>query len=279
VRFKTGLAPDLDVAQAESVLALTEALLPSLKILLVQANNRLAVLLGQQPGTLEQVLGADAPIPAPGTAAAIGVPANLLRQRPDIRRTERQLAAQTARIGVAIADWYPSFSINGVIGISAAGATGLGNLFSLGSGFWSVGPSIYWNPFQGGRIRSNVQIQEALQKQFHLRYEKAVLSALAEVEDALAAFRYQAQRVKALESAVAASERTLKMALKLYKDGLTIFQNVLDAQRSLANQQNQLASAQGSTSAALVLLYKALGGGWAGEQPHEAQKAKAAGGQ
>lgn len=266
-RFRHGLATDLDVAQAEMLLASSEADLPLLDIELVRAKNALAQLLGQRPGDLEQELRQEAPIPVPPVKVAVGLPASLLRQRPDIRRTERQLAAQTARIGVATADLYPSFSIAGTIGLASLDAA---QLFTLSSGLFSVGPSVTWNVFQGGRIRSNIKVQEALREQAQVAYEKAVLNALVEVENALAAFRQQDDRVRALERALASARRALKMALQLYKDGLTDFQTVLDAQRSVLSYETQLASGRGEAATNLVLLYKALGGGWPG--PGQAKK-------
>lgn len=258
-RFKHGLATDLDVAQAVQVLASSEAELPPLRTALAQAVNNLALLLGKQPGAFRKELSKPAPIPLPPSKVAVGVPADILRQRPDVRRAERKLAAQTARIGVATADLYPSFSLTGSFGLSA---TEPGYLGRSGSYFFSVGPSFQWNIFDGGRIRSQIKVEDARTEQALLNYEQTVLSALNEVENAMVAFRQQRARLRALERTVQASRRTVSLALRLYKEGLKDFQSVLDAQRSLFSYDNQLAQAKGEVANNLVRLYKALGGGW-----------------
>ncbi len=263
VRFKNGLATGLDMAQAETVLASSEAEVPPLKTDLGQAYNNLGVLLGLHPGSVKQELEAPKPIPIPPPTVAVGVPADLLRQRPDIRRSERQLAAQTARIGVATADLYPTFSLIGTVGFAASDAS---NLFQGSSSFFSFGPTFYWNLFDGGRIRSRIKVQDAITEQLLFSYEQTVLTAMKEAEDAFIAYVEQIARVAALARTVKASARSLRLAVSLYKEGLADFQRVLDAQRSLFEFDNQLAQAQGQTAANLVSLYKALGGGWQPDQ-------------
>ena len=258
-RFKHGLATDLDVAQAVQVLASSEAELPPLRTALTQAINKLALLLGKQPGALYQELSRPKAIPLPPPKVAVGVPADILRQRPDVRRAERQLAAQTARIGVATADLYPSFSLTGSLGLSA---TDPGYWGRSGSHFFSIGPSFQWNIFDGGRIRSQIKVEDARTEQALLTYEQTVLKALHEVENAMVAYRQQRARLRALERTVNASRRTVRLALRLYKEGLKDFQSVLDAQRSLFTYDNQLAQAKGEVANNLVRIYKALGGGW-----------------
>lgn len=262
-RFRNGLATGLDVAQAETVLASSQAEVPPLRTQLGQSINTIALLLGLQPGTLQKELTPVQPIPVPPARVAVGVPADLMRQRPDIRRAERQLAAQTARIGVATADLYPTFSLLGTLGVAATDA---GDLFNSNSGFFSFGPSFRWNLFDGGRIRSRIKVQDARTEQALYNYEQTVLRALSEVENAFIAYLEQIVRKEALQRTVVASRRSLELAVKLYKEGLADFQRVLDAQRNLFSFDNQLAQARGQIAADLVQMYKALGGGW---QPQE----------
>ncbi len=258
-RFTHGLATDLDIAQAERLLARAEAEVPPLNIALSQAINNLSVLLGQQPGSLHQMLVAPRPIPLPPERATVGVPADLLRQRPDIRRAERELAAQTAMIGVATADLYPSFTLNGSLGFESINTS---DLFDAGSKVFSLGPSLRWNIFSRDRIRNQIKVQDALTRQRLLAYEYAILNGLREVENNLKAYIEDRVRLTALERSVDAARRSVKLASDLYKKGLSDFQPVLDAQRDQFNYENQLASARGNASANFVRLYAALGGGW-----------------
>jgi len=258
-RFKNGLATGLDVAQAEQVLAASQAEVPPLRVGLTRSVNTLAVLLGQAPGSLTEQLEEPAPIPVPPSRVAVGVPADLLRQRPDIRHAERQLAAQTARIGVATADLYPSLSLSGTFAFEAIDA---GDLLQGSSRAFGFGPTLRWLLFDGSRVRARIAAQDARTEQALLSYEQSVLDALNEVENALSQYLNQRNRLTALERSVQAAQRSLKLATRLYRDGLVDFQNVLDAQRSLFDNENQLAAARGNTSIYLVQLYKALGGGW-----------------
>ena len=258
-RFKWGLATDLDVSQAQTVLGSSQAELPPLKSSLSQSLNTLALLLGLPPNSLNPELIRPQPIPTPPAKVAVGVPADLLRQRPDIRRSERQLAAATARIGVATADLYPRFSLIGSLGTAAT--TG-GDLFAGGSTFFSIGPSMSWNLFAGGSIRAQIKVQDAQAEQALLTYETTVLSALKEVEDAMVAFQQEKLRQQYLRTTVTASRRALKLAIRLYKEGLQDFQRVLDAQRNLFDFDNALAASRGQAAIDLVNIYQALGGGW-----------------
>ena len=258
-RFRYGLATDLDVAQAEDVLANSEAQVPPLRSLLVQAMNNIALLLGKAPGAAREMLTKPEPLPSLLVEVAVGVPTDLLRQRPDIRRAERELAAQTARIGVATADLYPKLSLLGTVGFEASN---IGDLFNSSSHFYSLGPNIRWNVFAGGSIRSQIQVEDAKAQQALLQYEQTVLDALREAENAMTAYVQEQVRVRALERSAAASRRTLSLALQLYKDGLRDFQNVLDAERNVFEVDNRLAEARGNVAINLVQLYKALGGGW-----------------
>ena len=258
-RFRNGLATDLDVSQAETVLASTEAEVPPLKISQEQALNTIDLLLGNQPGRSRDLLEPVKPLPQPPTQVAVGMPANIMRQRPDIRKAERQLASATAQIGVAKADLYPSFSIFGSIGYSAAAG---GNLFKSGSDFYSWGPQFQWKIFEGGRIKAQIEVAGYQAEQALLTYQQTVLSALGEVQNTIVSYVQQRNRVAALDRTVRSSRRTLELAIRLYKDGLQDFQPVLDAQRTLFQYEDQLAQARGNAASNLVLLYKALGGGW-----------------
>jgi outer membrane protein, multidrug efflux system len=258
-RFKFGLATDLDVAQAQQVLATSESELPSLRKGITEAINTLAVLLGRPPGALTETLSAPAPIPMLPDQVAVGVPADLLRRRPDVRRVERELAAQTARIGVATADLYPQFTLSGSFGWAALAS---GDVFLKGSREWDLFPGVRWNVFDAGRIRNQIKVEDARTEQALLGYEQTILVALKEVENALNAYAEERLRVQSLEDAVTAAQRALYLATALYKEGLVDFQNVLDAQRSLFVLENLLAEGRGATAADLVDLYRALGGGW-----------------
>ena len=258
-RFNSGLVSALDVAQAESNLANTRSLIPTLESSLIIAFNRLAVLLAMSPGALDEELSGEVPIPTEPEAVTTALPAELLRQRPDIRVAERRLAAQTARIGVATAELYPKFSLTGFLGLQSTSA---GDLFSTDSINWSIGLPIRWNLFAGGAIRSQIAAEKARTEQLILNYERAVLLALEEVEDAMASYEKEVARRGHLTNSVDATQRSLDLVLTQYRAGLTDFQNVLDTERSLLLRQDDLASSEGLVIKNLVDLYRALGGGW-----------------
>jgi outer membrane protein, multidrug efflux system len=258
-RFDSGLVSALDVAQAESNLANTKSLIPSLEQRLALALNRLAVLLAMNPGALDEELSNNVPIPVEPNAVATNLPADLLRQRPDIRTAERRLAAQTARVGVATAELYPKFSLSGFLGLQATSA---GDLFSSDSVNWSVGLPVRWNLFAGGAIRSQIDAEKARTEQLLINYERAVLFALEEVEDALVSYDKEVARRAHLTTSVDATQRSLDLVLTQYRAGLTDFQNVLDTERSLLVRQDDLAASEGIVIKNLVDLYRALGGGW-----------------
>jgi multidrug efflux system outer membrane protein len=258
-RFDAQLVPELDVQQARLNLASTESTIPTLRSLLTQTINRLGVLLGQPPISLHDELGVDRDIPDPPERVTFGLPANLLRQRPDIRRAERELASQTARIGLATADLYPRFALVGNFNLEAHD---FGDMWDQAARAYSFGPSIRWNIFDGGRIRNNIRVEDARTEQALVRYERTVLLGLEEVESAMVAYVEEANRREALARSVAAAERSVELVDWLYRTGLTDFQNVLDTQRSLFVQQDTLASSAGQVIQNLIRLYKALGGGW-----------------
>jgi NodT family efflux transporter outer membrane factor (OMF) lipoprotein len=258
-RYAAGLVSSLDVEQAKSNLENTRAQLPRLRSAIEAAKNRLAILLGIFPGILEAQLAIRKPIPEAPLEVAVGVPAEVLRRRPDVRRAERQLAAQTARIGVATADLYPKFSLPGSIGLEALSAN---HLFSTASRAWSLVGRFAWTVFDGGAIRQNIEVQNALQEQFLQQYEATILIAVEDVENALTAFAEEQERNDALMEATQSAQRAAELARDQYASGLIDFQTVLDAERTLLSAQDQVAQSKGQVSSNLISLYKALGGGW-----------------
>ncbi|MSP39936.1 MAG: efflux transporter outer membrane subunit [Deltaproteobacteria bacterium] len=259
VRFEAGLANGLEVAQADGLAQSSEAQIPLLEATLKQTVYLLDLLLGAQPGLLWKELAADAPIPALPPEAHVGVPADLLRRRPDIRRAERQLAAATAQVGAATADLYPKFSLTGAFGLQSISAS---DWFTGPSRFWSIGPTITWPIFDAGKIRANIEIRNAQQEQAFGLYEKSVITALGEVESALVKYSKEQSRYRALLEAAAANRSAVRLANDLYKQGLVAFLNVLDAERTLFASESDLAQSEANLAANLVVLYKALGGGW-----------------
>jgi NodT family efflux transporter outer membrane factor (OMF) lipoprotein len=258
-RRKVGEATQLDVSRASAQVSSTEATLPQLARQEWQAMYRLSVLLGQQPGDLVDSLSAAAAIPVPPEQVATGLPAELLRRRPDIRQAERQLAAATARIGQAKADLYPQFALNGSFAWQSSDTH---NLFDSPSRSWTVGPSVRWPVFDAGRIRANIKIRTAQQEQAMMSYEQTVLRAMEEVQDALVSFNTEQERRKSLQDAVRASQESVDLARELYRQGLSDFLSVLDAQRQLFQSQEALVLSDRALTTSLVALYKALGGGW-----------------
>jgi len=258
-RNAAGLTTQRDLEQARLNLEQTRAQIPALRNGISQAVNHIAVLIGQNPGTLNDLLGAPRAIPAAPPDVALGVPAETLRRRPDVQRAERQLATQTAQIGVATAALYPNFSLIGSIGLEALTA---GRLLTASALATSIGGNIGWPVFDAGRIRQSIAVQTALQEQALGRYEAAILTALQDVENALVAYASEQQRREALSAAAAAARNAAELARHQYSAGLVDFQVVLDAQRSLLSLEDQLASSHGAVISNLVRLYKALGGGW-----------------
>jgi len=263
-RYGAGLSDELAVQQARYNLENTRSQIPTLRTRLEEAMNRIAVLLGEQPGKVHAELEKREPIPVAPLEVAVGVPADILRRRPDIQRTERELAAQTARIGVATADLYPKFTLSGSIGLEVLS---LSNLSSSGTWSLSGGPRISWAIFKPGAIRQNIEVQSALQEQALIQYEAAILGALEEVENALVAYAGEQQRRDDLRKATRAAQKTVELAQHKYQAGLTDFSNVLDGQRSLLSFEDQLAQSDGAVTSNLVRLYKALGGGWTSLTP------------
>lgn len=258
-RFKAGLTSELDVTQAKAQLATTQSQIPRLEASLRQTIHRIGVLIGREPSALLPEFQEHAPIPTVPPEVPIGLPSELLRRRPDIRRAERELAAATARIGAATADLFPRFSLTGSFGPQAAE---IGHMLDWKSFAWSVGPSVRWPVFDGWRIRSNIKAQDARQEQALALYEKTVLIALMEVEDALVGYANEQVRHQSLAEAVESNRRSLDLSQELYGGGLIAFLNVLEAQRALYATEDQLAQSESSVVGSLIALYKALGGGW-----------------
>jgi outer membrane protein, multidrug efflux system len=259
-RFEAGLGTDLDVARAEGLLQATEAERPVLQRLARQAVYRLGVLLGKEPGALASELETPGAIPPVPPDVPLTLPSELLSRRPDLRRAERELAAATARVGVARADLFPRFSILGSFGRLSEDA---GDLSAGTSQFWRVIPAVRWPILSGGRIRANIRVQDARQEQALRQYEKAILTALEEVENALSAHARERTRQESLRASIAANRRALDLATDRYTGGLESFLSVLDAQRAVYAAEDQLVQSERTAAVSLVAGYKALGGGWA----------------
>jgi len=257
-RTDAGLTTVLDVEQANTSYQQTRAQIPSLESSLVQNMNRLAVLTGQTPGALEASLQDRKPIPVAPVEIVAGVPADVLRRRPDIRSAERQLAAQTAQVGVATAALYPSLTLSGSISWSSLTAS------DLLDGFRNErsGVSLNLPLFNGGALRQNIKVQNALVDQALAAYESVVLAAYEEVENSLDAWTSEQRSHAALVEAVGSARRAAELALIQYNSGLVDFQTVLTADRQLLSLEDSLAVSDGEITSNLVRLYKALGGGW-----------------
>lgn len=269
--YSGGLINELDYLQAEGLLSNTLATIPPLEADLRQAKNGLSVLLGKPPGAIDSYLTEPRPIPVAPAEVAVGLPAELLRRRPDIRLAERQLAAQSALIGVAKAELYPHFSLLGTISLSASdaamtyasmGGSSLGQVFNAKSFQYSIGPSMSWNLFNYGRIKNQVRVEDARFQTLVGAYRNTVLVAAKEAEDATAGYlNAQKQRDQLLKS-FAAAKRSTDLSLYQYSEGLVDYQRVLDSQRTLVTSQAALVNTTGNIAINLVALYKALGGGW-----------------
>ena len=258
-----GLVTELDVAQARTLVESTSAQVPILEASLAQAKNALSILLGQAPGELDQRLG-DGPIPDPPAKVAVGVPAELLRRRPDVRLAELLAAGQSARVGLAQTDLYPRFGLTGSLGLRAAdtGSSDLGDVFSSDSIEFVGGPIFSWPILNYGRIENAVRVQDARLQQLLVAYRNSVLNAAREVEDALAAYLRAREAAAFYARSVEAGLRSVDLALLQYREGIADYQRVLDTQRQLNTEQQRYAQSRGDIATNLVVLYKALGGGW-----------------
>ena len=258
-RFRNGATSELDVAQARALYESTLADIPQLQASLQQAKNALSILLGQPPGAVEALLRGAQRIPSASRKVAIGLPAELLRRRPDIRSTELNAAAEAARIGVAEADLYPRLFLAGEIGVQASDVA---RLFAPGSLFYAAGPGFTWSILNYGRITNNVRAQDARFQQALVNYENTVLKAAQEVEDALIGFLKAQESASDLQKSVDAAQLAVHLSLVQYREGAVDFQRVIDSQTRLLTEMNSLAQTRSSIATNLIAVYKALGGGW-----------------
>jgi len=257
--FKVGFNSALDVANAEANVATTESQIPVFETSARQSMYALSVLLARQPADLLEKLSPTGNLPAAPAKIPAGLPSELLRRRPDIREAEAQLHAATAQIGVAVAQFFPAFSLTGTVNWNS---NLLRTWFSNANRSYSFGPSLNWPLFQGGAIASNVRLQEALRDQAFMTYQETVLSAFQDVENALIALEKEQEHRKSLADAVAANSKAVDLSLQLFTEGQIAFLNVLIAQESLYASENALVQSQSNIITDIIALYKALGGGW-----------------
>ena len=258
-RYDSGLASKLDVAQARSVYQSTLAQIPAMQATIDSYRNAMAVLLGTFPEELDGWLNEGYALPTYIAPIGVGIPAQLLRRRPDIRAAEKQVEANAALLGATKRDWFPQLLINGSIGFASGE---MKSLFRSRSFTWEIAPTIKWNIFGGNdRVNATREARATLDGSI-LDFNEKMLTALQEVESAMSQYENSITQIVALREAVNQNEKTLDLSLELYKQGLTPFQNVLDAQRSLLTYENYLVQAQGGSLIYLVQLYEALGGGW-----------------
>jgi len=263
-KFRGGTGTKLDVYQSENVLGQTEAAIPQLTIQLKQGMNALRVLLGMAPEPLDNLLGRSTQIPVPPRDVVVGIPADIVRRRPDIRAAELAAAAQSAQIGIAEADLYPAFSLLGSFGTVASNINGnkLKQVFQgKGIGF-AFGPAFSWNILNYGQITNTVRVQDAKLQGLLVDYQNAVLSAQKEVEDGLASFLQGRDQVEFLRSSAADADAALGLAILQWNLGTRDFTTVLTAEQNLYTAQNNLAMAEGGVSTGLASVYRALEGGW-----------------
>jgi len=258
-KFQGGLVGTLDVANADAQVATTASQIPQLEAAAQRAIHNLSVLVGLEPTALLEELSPTNSIPLAPPQVPIGIPSELLRRRPDIRRAEAAIHGATARIGVATSDLYPKFNLTGSKDFQSDQLHGL---ITGENRFWTVGPAVDWQIFSAGRVRSNIELQKALQQESMLAYQKTVITALADVENALIAYAKEYERHKTLTDAVAHNRKAVDSATQLYERGLTDFLNMLVAQRSLFASEDILVQSTRNLSTDLVAIYKALGGGW-----------------
>ena len=259
VRYNTGLVAKLDVAQAKSVYYSTLASIPSTESSIAQYMNTLAVLLGLYPQEVVETLSVPRPLPDYMEPVGVGMPAQLLLRRPDVRAAERQVNAQASLLGAAKTDWFPSFFLNGSLGYSSQD---LRDFTQKKSMTWSIAPSVKWTIFNGGERVNNIRLQRAQLDETINQFNNTVLTAVQEVENAMNAYKNSIKQIVACREMVNQGKEAFDLSLDLYKQGLSPLQNVLDAQRSLLTYENSLVKAKGYSLICLVQMYQALGGGW-----------------
>ena len=277
VLFRNGASSELDALQARTLLLSTEAAIPGLETALRQAKNALSVLLGMPPSGVDELLNGEGRLPILPDRIRVGIPANIVRQRPDVRRAELQALAQNAAVGIAETDLYPSFSLSGSLGLAAAGNTdttrtgdsGPGELFRAESLTYSAGPSFVWPFLNYGRIRNNIRVQDARLQQALIQYREVVIQAALEVENSMAALAGTQAQDKILADTVRVAERSAQLSLLRYQEGFADYQRVLDAQQALFTQQQRYASNRGNVVRNFIGIYRSLGGGWQSSQPRQ----------
>ena len=258
-RYKTGLVSKLDVAQAKSVYYSTLASIPTTEANVIQYLNTLAVLLGLYPQDVTDALSDTKPLPDYMEPVGVGVPGELLLRRPDVRGAERQVNAQAALLGASKRDWLPEFFLNGSFGYASDDLKDVGK---KGSMTWSIAPSMTWNLFNGGRNLQEERLQRAQLDESINQFNQTVLTAVQEVDNAMSAYKNSIKQIVACKEMLYQGKEAFDLSLDLYKQGLTPFQNVLDAQRSMLTYENTLVKAKGYSLVCLVQMYQALGGGW-----------------
>lgn len=263
-RYDVGVTSKLDVSQAAYTLASSESRIPRFQAEIELSRNRLSLLLGRYPGELDETLSRKTRRPTLEVLPDLGLPQNLLRRRPDVRRQERRLAAQTARIGVAVGELYPRFNLLGLFGFSTITA---GDLLEGSSRTWSAGLPVTWNLFSGGRLRARVREQEARTRTALLAYQETVLTAVTEVESTLAFAAKTVEYRTAVERAVEATQEAGEQVWSQYRQGVVDFQRVIDVERTLLEREDELVVIEGVLARSLVQLYRSLGGGWAENDP------------
>lgn len=262
-RNQAGLVSNIDATQAEALVQATESDIPALRASMHQSLHALEILLGEQPGTLENIVTTTPSVPISTNQIVAAAPADILRNRPDIRQAERELAAATAVQGVALAEIYPKISLTSTFGLGSAQTS---TLFNGASKTWSLGTGAVLPILDFGRIRSDIDIADARQEQAFLNYQKTVLNGLKEVENALIAYYQEEARLASIDKEVQSQETATQLIDERYRKGLTSFLNVLDTKRSLYAAQLAQAQSRAKLSTDLIMLYKALGGGWQNEQ-------------
>jgi outer membrane protein, multidrug efflux system len=261
---RSGLASELDVSRAASQVATTAATMPPFVAEVHRTIHALSTLIGGEPNSLLAELENVKPAPTLPPEVPVGLPSDLIRRRPDVRRAENQVHAATARIGSAKADLFPKFSLTGSAGFDSSS---IKHLFDWQSHYFLISPTVTWPIFNAGRIKANVRLQEAARQESLLQYRNTILAALREVEDTLVAYSTEQERRTALRESLEESRQTLEIARNQYQNGLVDFLTVLDAQRTVLAAEQALTQSEQTVSTDLVALYKALGGGWAVEQP------------
>jgi NodT family efflux transporter outer membrane factor (OMF) lipoprotein len=259
LRRQAGLTTELDVARATAQVETTTAAIPSLEAQASRAMTAIAVLLGEQPGALEAELSKPGEIPGSPPEVPVGLPSDLLRRRPDIRQAERQIQGAAARVGVAVSNLYPKFALTSGTG---GQSNSLLNLLSGAASLWNFGSSFQWGLLNYPATKANINAAESREQQQMATYEKTVLTALKDVEDALTNYTRNKERQASLRGAAAQNRKALELATQRYTSGLTSFLDVLDAQRSLYASEDAVTQSRGAIATDLISIYKALGGGW-----------------